>query len=724
MADSRSITILYLQNNDRLSAGLFRPGFFTIMGGEAVAQEYLNENVTSLKGIGDKTASLLLKCGISTCRDLLTYYPRGYDKYETPLNAADLKAGVICACRLTIIGNITRRHVRNLSIVAFEAADQTGRVKITFFNAPYLASSLKSGSKYIFRGVVRRKGNFFAMDHPKMYKEEEYSGLMGRLLPRYPLTKGLTNNTVLKAVDRAFINVGSLQEFIPDDILKRLGLVGISEAVRGIHFPSDENTLEQSRRRLAYNEFLLFVLRLRLLKLNSETLENTTPMIEVADVKRLLEQLPYKLTDAQMAAYRDIMSDLSGKGIMNRLIQGDVGSGKTILAVMALLTVAANGYQGAMMAPTEVLAAQHFESITELIRKYDIKALKPVLLTGALSAKDKREAQRQISEGEVNCIIGTNALIQEKVSYKNLALVVTDEQHRFGVRQREALAGKGQNCHVLAMSATPIPRTLAIILYGDLHISIINEMPQGRLPIKNCVVGTNYRPTAYKFIADQVHAGRQAYVICPMIEEGELDGVENVTDYTRTLKSELPGDITVEMLHGKMKPAEKDRIMEAFARKDIDVLVSTTVIEVGINVPNATVMMIENSERFGLSQLHQLRGRVGRGQEQSYCIFINSSDSKEAAERMDIMNKSNDGFKIAEEDLRQRGPGDLFGVRQSGEMVFRVGDIYHDSDLVKESAMDADRILSDDPELNQPQHHVLKEMLHTKSANFVDFTTL
>lgn len=686
--------------------------------------QYLEENVTSLKGIGDKTAKLLQKCGISTCRDLLTYYPRGYDKFDAPIRACDLKTGMICSCRLTIIGNITRRHVRNLSIVAFEAADQTGKVKIAFFNAPYLASSLKSGAKYIFRGTVRKKGNFFSMDHPKMYKEEEYNALLGRLLPRYPLTKGLTNHTVTKAVEQAFINVGELQEFVPEDILGRLHLVGISEAVRGIHFPSDEKTLEDARRRLAYNEFLLFVLRLRLLKLTSDAVENTAPMIEVADVKRLLEQLPYKLTKAQMDAFNDIQSDLSGKTVMNRLIQGDVGSGKTILAVMALLTAAANGYQGAMMAPTEVLAAQHFESIQELIKQYDIKALKPVLLTGALSAKDKKEAQRLISEGEVNCIIGTNALIQEKVNYKNLALVVTDEQHRFGVRQREALAGKGLNCHVLAMSATPIPRTLAIILYGDLHISIINEMPQGRLPIKNCVVGTSYRQTAYKFIADQVHAGRQAYVICPMIEEGELDGVENVTDYTRTLKDTLPGDIRVDMLHGKMKSAVKDQIMEAFARRDIDVLVSTTVIEVGINVPNATVMMIENSERFGLSQLHQLRGRVGRGKDQSYCIFINSSDSKEAAQRMDIMNKSNDGFKIAEEDLRQRGPGDLFGVRQSGEMVFKAGDIYHDSDLVKESAMDADRILSDDPTLDKPQHNVLKDMLGTKSANFVDFATL
>jgi ATP-dependent DNA helicase RecG len=684
----------------------------------------LEESITALKGVGDKTAKLFNKCGVYTCADLLRYYPRGYDLFEAPRRACDLKENALCACRLTIIGNITKRRFRNLSIVAFDAADETGTVKIAFFNAPYLASSLKSGTTYIFRTTVRRKGNFFCMDQPRMYKEEEYAPLIGHLRPRYPLTKGLSNNTVVKTVERAFINVGKLEEFIPDEILQRLGLVSYSEAVRGIHFPDNGEMLENARRRLAYNEFLLFVIKLRLLKQNTEEAKNEAPMIEVADTGRLLEQLPYELTGAQMRAWEDIKTDLAGPYVMNRLIQGDVGSGKTILAFLALLTAAANGYQGAMMAPTEVLAAQHYESFKELIEKYNIKNLKIALLTGALPAKVKKEVKQKIADGEVNCIIGTHALIQDKVDYKNLALVITDEQHRFGVRQREALTGKGANTHVLAMSATPIPRTLAIILYGDLHISIVDEMPVGRVPIKNCVVGPGFRPKSYKFIADQVKAGRQAYVICPMIEEGELDGVENVTDYTQILKSNLPDDINVEMLHGKMKPEKKDEIMERFARKEIDVLVSTTVIEVGINVPNATVIMIENAERFGLSQLHQLRGRVGRGKEQSYCIFINSSDEKEAAERLGIMNRSNDGFEIAEEDLRQRGPGDLFGVRQSGELSFRVGDIYHDADLIRESSVDADRILSEDPDLSFPQHNVLRELINTKSVNSVDFTTL
>ena len=689
-----------------------------------MGNNYLDELVINLKGVGDKTSKLFEKCGVRTVGDLLTYYPRAYDGFLAPVRASDVISGQVNAVKLTIIGSVVKRRVRNLSIIAFEAADQTGKIKMTYFNAPYLANSLKSGTTHIFRGMVQKKGSFYTMDQPKMYSQEEYAALIGKLIPRYPLVKGLTNNAVMKAMEQAFVNAGKMEEFIPDDILKRLNLIGYSEAVRGIHFPENDKCLEDARRRLAYNEFLLFVLRLRLLKRNSEEVANSFPMMETSETKRLLEVLPYKLTGAQMAAWNDILNDLSGSAVMNRLIQGDVGSGKTVIALLALLTAAANGYQGALMAPTEVLAAQHFEGFKELIEKYKITTLKPVLLTGALSAKDKKEAQRQISEGEVNCIIGTNALIQEKVSYKNLALVVTDEQHRFGVRQREALAGKGLNTHVLAMSATPIPRTLAIILYGDLHISIINELPGGRLPIKNCVVGTSYRPTAYKFIKDQVEAGRQAYVICPMIEEGELDGVCNVIDYTEMLKENLPPSINVSMLHGKMKPSQKDEIMEAFARKDIDVLVSTTVIEVGINVPNATVMMIENAERFGLSQLHQLRGRVGRGKEQSYCIFLNTSESDESKKRLEIMNKTNDGFKIAEEDLLQRGPGDLFGVRQSGDLNFRVGDIYHDSDLVKESAMDADRILNEDPELMLPQYSVLRETLATKSANFIDFATL
>ena len=496
-----------------------------------------------------------------------------------------------------------------------------------------------------------------------------------------------------------------------------------SKAVRHIHFPENNDDLMRARKRLAFDEFFEFILRVRLMKSDEDKSVNIYKINDSTVAEDLILRLPFNLTGKQLAIWEDIKCDLMGEHVMNRLIQGDVGSGKTIVAFLALLMTASNGYQGAIMAPTEVLAKQHYDGFCEMIKEYNLP-LRPVLLTGSVTGKAKREAQQLIAEGYYNLIVGTNALIQDKVDYQNLALVITDEQHRFGVRQRERFAGKGQETHVLAMSATPIPRTLAIILYGDLHISILDEMPSGRIPIKNCVVGTEYRPTAYKFIRDEVAKGRQAYVICPMVEEGELDGVENVQDYSEKLRAALPDTINVGMLHGKMKPSEKDEIMQDFADNKIQVLVSTTVIEVGINVPNATVMMIENAERFGLSQLHQLRGRVGRGSHQSYCIFLNTSEKEEAKNRLETMNNSNDGFVIAEEDLKQRGPGDLFGVRQSGEMNFKVADIYTDADYLKKASVFADEILQKDPELNSPDNALIRSFLEDRRSNTVDFNTL
>ena len=428
------------------------------------------------------------------------------------------------------------------------------------------------------------------------------------------------------------------------------------------------------------------------------------------EVARFQEALPYRLTGAQERTLREVFDDLSGGLVMNRLIQGDVGSGKTIIAVLALLMAACNGYQGALMAPTEVLAKQHFESITQLFETYKIEK-KPVLVTGSMTAKEKRLAYEQIERHEADIVIGTHALIQEKVHYDNLALVITDEQHRFGVGQRELLSSKGGDPHVLVMSATPIPRTLAIILYGDLDISVIDELPQGRQPIKNCVVNTGYRPKAYSFIARQVEEGRQAYVICPMVEESEMIEAENVLDYAKKLRKELPASVTVEYLHGKMKGREKNRIMERFAAGEIQVLVSTTVIEVGVNVPHATVMMIETAERFGLAQLHQLRGRVGRGSSQSYCIMVNCSDEEGTLERLDILNRSNDGFYIASEDLKLRGPGDIFGMRQSGDMEFKLADIFTDANILKSVSEEVNRLLDGDPELEEEEHSQLKRKL-------------
>ncbi len=679
----------------------------------------LIENVASLKGVGDKSRALFEKCGVVTVEDLLLYFPRDYDICREIKKVSDLMPGEVSAIRVSPVGNLAVRHVRNLSILSFKAADVTGEISITYFNMPYMRNNLKAKSFYVFRGLVQKKGNHLVMEQPKLYKYEDYLEIVGTMQPKYPLVKGLTNPMIIKTMKQAIPATPYLEEILPSDMKKELKLINYSEAVRKIHFPEGMDDYLTARRRLAYNEILQFILKIRFLKREEEESINDYKYEESTEIDRLLDSLPYKLTGKQSEIWNDIKSDLMGPHVMNRLIQGDVGSGKTILAFLGLLFTAANGYQGAIMAPTEVLARQHYEEFCKMAEEYNL-SIKPVLLVGSLTAKEKREAYEKIENGEYNCIVGTNALIQEKVNYKNLALVITDEQHRFGVKQREMLSDKGVNTHILAMSATPIPRTLAIILYGDLHVSILDEMPGGRIPIKNCVVGTNYRATAYKFISDQVKLGHQCYVICPMVEEGEIEGAENVIDYTDKLKAALPG-LRIGTLHGRMKPSEKDGIMDEFSKGDIDVLVSTTVIEVGINVPNATVMMIENSERFGLAQLHQLRGRVGRGNAQSYCIFINTSESEDAKNRLEIMNKSNDGFLIAEEDLKQRGPGDLFGIRQSGELAFSVADIYQDAALIKEAAQYVDRLLSEDPDLVLPENAPLKEWL---KSNPFDFTAL
>lgn len=500
-------------------------------------------------------------------------------------------------------------------------------------------------------------------------------------------------------------------EYLPEEVKERYHLADDNFAVENIHFPENMEKLLMARKRLVFDEFLFFILAVQTLKERTETAKNEFPMTPVWTTEEVMEGLPYNLTKAQLNVWHDIERDLQSHSLMSRLVQGDVGCGKTILAFLALIMTVENGYQGALMVPTEVLAKQHYEGFQELLENQGVTSCKPVLLTGSCTAKEKREIYEKIASGEANVIIGTHALIQEKVCYKNLALVITDEQHRFGVKQREALTTRGNPPHVLVMSATPIPRTLAIILYGDLDISIVDELPAARLPIKNCVVDTSYRKKAYVFMERQIQEGRQVYVICPMVEESEGTDGENVMDYTEKLKSIFADNITVAALHGKMKPKEKNRIMEEFAEGKIKILVSTTVVEVGVNVPNATVMMVENAERFGLAQLHQLRGRVGRGKHQSYCIFMQGNGAKETSKRLEILNKSNDGFFIAGEDLKLRGPGDLFGIRQSGLLEFKLGDIYQDADVLKSASEAAGMILSCDPDLSLEQNRKLKEKL-------------
>ena len=534
--------------------------------------------------------------------------------------------------------------------------------------------------------------------------------------PVYGQTRGLSNKTIVKAVKQALAVRQMKREYMPAGLRKKYELAEINYAMEHIHFPSDQKELLFARKRLVFDEFFLFLVGVHRLKEHRNILQSAFVIKEQEQAGLLKESLPYGLTGAQERALQDIFRDMAGGQVMNRLIQGDVGSGKTIIAVLALYQTACCGYQGALMVPTEVLARQHYESVTKLFEEHNIDK-KVILVTGSMTAKEKRLAYKDIEEHRADIVIGTHALIQEKVVYDKLALVITDEQHRFGVNQRELLSSKGESPHVLVMSATPIPRTLAIILYGDLDISVIDELPAGRQQIKNCVVDVSYRPRAYSFIEKQVREGRQAYVICPMVEASEMIEAENVQDYTRRLRQELPDDITVEFLHGKMKAKEKNRVMEAFASGEIKVLVSTTVIEVGVNVPNATVMMIENAERFGLAQLHQLRGRVGRGSFQSYCILVNGTGGKDTMERLDILNRSNDGFYIASEDLKLRGPGDIFGVRQSGELEFRLADIFTDANLLKQVSGEVTRLLAEAPLLEREEHLELKRKIEEYLEN-------
>lgn len=664
-----------------------------------------------LKGVGEKTEKLFQKIGITTAEELLRYYPRTYDIYEEPVEIASAEEDKTVSIRATIATGIYINQIRNLQVLTTTVADASGRLPVAWFNAPYLRGTLKKGSVFILRGKIIRKKGRPQMEHPEIFTPAAYEEIIHSMQPVYGLTKGLSNKMITKLVHQILDTRPLHGEYLPEEIRERYQLADANYAIRTIHFPKNMQELLTARKRLVFDEFLLFVLAIQLLKEKTEEAPNTFPMKPVWTTEEIIEGLPYDLTGAQKNVWHEIERDLSGHKLMSRLVQGDVGSGKTVIAFLAMVLSAENGFQSALMVPTEVLANQHYEGFLRLMEEQNIASCHPVLLTGSTTARQKREIYQKIADGEVNVIIGTHALIQEKVEYKNLGLVITDEQHRFGVRQREALTTRGNPPHVLVMSATPIPRTLAIILYGDLDISIIDELPAKRLPIKNCVVGTSYRPKAYSFIEKQVQMGRQAYVICPMVEESEGLEAENVTDYARKLQEILPGEIKVEILHGKMKPKEKNRIMEAFASGEIQVLVSTTVVEVGVNVPNATVMMVENAERFGLAQLHQLRGRVGRGEHQSYCIFIQGNNEENTSKRLKILNESNDGFYIAGEDLKLRGPGDLFGIRQSGLMEFKIGDIYNDAGILKNASEAAGEILTLDFDLILPQHKALKEHL-------------
>lgn len=665
-------------------------------------------DLNNLKGIGEKTEKLFYKAGVEKVNDLLRYYPRYYDVFEEPVLIRDLECDRTQAIKGTVVREVSVKRVRNLQVVTGYLRDERGDdIKTTWFNSPYLKGKLTIGSTFIFRGFVKENYSNFSIEQPKIFGIAEYNKKKGEMQPVYPLVSGLTNNMVQKAVKQA-LKLVETEEFLPEKIRNKYGLEGLQQAIEHIHYPTDKNQLYSARKRLIFDEFFMFIYNIRNLKDKNTEIHNRHILVEPKEVKTLINNLPYELTNAQKRTWEEIKRDISSTKVMNRLIQGDVGSGKTIIAFFALITAALNNGQGAMMAPTEVLARQHYDNLIELIKEHNIN-VNPVVLVGSMTAKEKREAYKVIESGDADIIIGTHALIQEKVNYNNLTMVVTDEQHRFGVRQREAISEKGEHPHIMVMSATPIPRTLAIIMYGDLDISVIDELPANRLPIANCVVGTDYRPNAYDFMTKQIAKGRQVYVICPTVEYSEAVEGENVIEYAEKLKRIMPVSVNIEFLHGRMKPAEKNEIMDRFANNQIQILVSTTVVEVGVNVPNATVMMVENAERFGLAQLHQLRGRVGRGKYQSYCIFINGSGKKEALERLNILCKSNDGFLIANEDLKLRGPGDFFGVRQSGDFEFRLGDIMNDANILKQASEAVELILNEEVEISDKQRKIIIE---------------
>lgn len=669
-----------------------------------------DDSIKTLKGIGDKTAGLFHKLDIFTVDDLIHNYPRNYDIYEPVVSIHSLSESKVSAVKGVLIKNADVKPVKNLKVITAQIKDETGVLMLTWFNMPFLRGSLLAGHRYVFRGNVVKKMGRLTMQQPEIFTLGAYEEIVDSMQPIYRQTKGLSNKAISKAVSQCLLNRPVEKDYLPLSIRRENQLAEYNYAIEKIHFPGNKQELFFGRERLVFDEFFLFLLAVRQMKNQRVEQINHFHIEESGEVKRIKEALPYHLTGAQEQVLDEINKDLTGGGVMNRLVQGDVGSGKTIVAFLALLQVAYSGYQGALMAPTEVLAKQHLESLEELLKSHQIEK-KAVLITGSMTAKEKRLAYEKIAAHEADIIIGTHALIQEKVVYDKLALVITDEQHRFGVKQREALGSKGESPHVLVMSATPIPRTLAIILYGDLDISVIDELPANRLPIKNCVISEKEREKANRFLVQEISAGRQAYVICPMVEESEMVEAENVVDYTKKLISELPGSIRISYLHGKMKPKEKNERMEAFARGEIQILVSTTVIEVGVNVPNSTVMVIENAERFGLAQLHQLRGRVGRGKEQSYCIFVTGSDTEETKKRLDILVKSNDGFFIASEDLKLRGPGDILGLRQSGLMEFQLGDIFTDSKILKTASETAAALLDQNPELSGVEYKELREKL-------------
>ena len=660
----------------------------------------LNTDVRYIKGIGEAKAKALGKLGIFTLGDLIGWFPRRYEDRRETRPISSLIPGETACVAAMIASEPKVSHIRKgMDLVKVRAVDDTGALDVTFFNQSWLKNQLRVGETYIFYG--RAEGSLLrkTMAGP-VVEPEGRREFTGRIVPVYPLTAGVSQLLLSRAIRRGLDECADiLPDCLPDSVRQTHGLCRVNYAYENIHFPESPEALDIARRRLAFEELFFFAIGLKLLRFRRETV-SVEPFRPV-DMAPFYDALPFILTGAQRRCVDEAIADMTAGKPMNRLCQGDVGSGKTMVAAACVYFCVKNGRQAALMAPTELLAEQHYRGLAPLLEQLGLRC---ALLTGSTPAKTKRSVTAQLASGELDFAIGTHALISGGVAYANLGLVVTDEQHRFGVAQRTALAEKGEHPHTLVMSATPIPRTLALILYGDLDVSVINQLPPGRKPIETYAVTSAYYPRLYAFIRKQVEAGRQVYIVCPMVSENDdlPDERKAVTEYAQKLQSEIFPDLRVAYVHGKMKSREKDTVMSAFAAGETNILVSTTVIEVGVDVPNASLMVVENAERFGLSQLHQLRGRVGRGQHQSYCVLVSDNKNDETRQRLRAMTKTADGFKIAEEDLRLRGPGDFFGVRQHGLPGLRVADIGCDTRLLAEAQSAAEGLLAQDPDLS---HH-------------------
>ena len=659
----------------------------------------LNTDVRYIRGIGEARAKALGKLGIATLGDLIAWFPRRYDDRRETKHISQLLPGETACVSAMIASEPKLSHIRKgLDLVKVRAVDDTGALDITFFNQAWLKNQLQTGETYIFYG--RAEGTMLrkAMAGPVVEPEGRQEST-GRIVPVYPLTAGVSQQLLARAI-RQGLNACAdiLPDSLPDGVRQAHQLCRINYAYENIHFPASPEALDIARRRLAFEELFFFSIGLKLLRSRRETVDIVP--FHAVDMAPFYKSLPFALTDAQRRCVEEAIADMCSGKPMNRLCQGDVGSGKTMVAAACVYFCVKNGRQAALMAPTELLAEQHYRGLSPLLEKLGIRC---ALLTGSTPAKARRSVTAQLTSGEIDFAIGTHALISDSVTYADLGLVITDEQHRFGVAQRTALAEKGERPHTLVMSATPIPRTLALILYGDLDVSVIDQLPPGRKPVETYAVTSAYYPRLYAFIRRQAEAGRQVYIVCPMVSENDElpDERKAATEYARKLQTEIFPDLKIACVHGRMKAREKDAVMSAFAAGETQILVSTTVIEVGVDVPNASLMVVENAERFGLSQLHQLRGRVGRGQHQSYCVLVSDNRNDETRQRLRVMTKTTDGFRIAEEDLRLRGPGDFFGVRQHGLPGLRIADIGCDTRLLTEAQSAAEALLAEDPSLTR-----------------------